>query len=138
MAFGKRCRELGVRPSTGSAGECYDNAMAESFFATVECELPDRRSFRTRSEAKRALFDFIEGWYNRHRRHSALGYLSPDDFEHLARRRRAAADPSARDEVPNHPRGRLPAPGTREKLPSPVLAHHNNRGENHPPSTRPG
>ena len=85
MAFGKRCREMGVRPSTGSAGECYDNAMAESFFATVECELLDRRSFRTRSEAKRALFDFIEGWYNRHRRHCALGYLSPDDFEHVAR-----------------------------------------------------
>ena len=132
MAFGKRCREMGVRPSTGSAGECYDNAMAESFFATVECELLDRRSFRTRSEAKRALFDFIEGWYNRHRRHSALGYLSPDDFE------RAAADPIAQDEVPNHPRGRLPAPGIRENLPSPVLAHHNNRGENHQSSTRPG
>ena len=73
VAFGKRCREMGVRPSTGSAGDCYDNAMAESFFATVECELLDRRSFRTRSEAKRALFDFIEGWYNRHRRHSARG-----------------------------------------------------------------
>ena len=50
VAFGKRCREMGVRPSTGSAGECYDNAMAESFFATVQCELLDRRSFRTRSE----------------------------------------------------------------------------------------
>ena len=84
-----------------------------------------------------ALFDFIEGWYNRHRCHSALGYLSPDDFEHIARRR-AATDPTARDEVPNYPRGRLPTPGTRENLPSPVLAHRNNRGENHQPSTRPG
>ena len=76
LAFGKRCREMGVRPSTGSVGDCYDNAMAESFFATLECELIDRKSLRTRAEAKMALFDFIEGWYNPRRRHSALGYLS--------------------------------------------------------------
>ena len=72
-----------------------------------------------------------------YRRHSALGYLSPDDFEHVARRR-AATDPTAQDEVPNYPRGRLLTPGTKENLPSPVLAHRNNRGENHQPSTRPG
>ena len=137
VAFGKRCREMGVRPSTGSAGDCYDNAMAESFFATVECELLDRRSFRTRTEAKMALFDFIEGWYNRHRRHSALGYLSPDDFEHLARRR-ATTDPITQDGVPNHPRGRPPTPGTKENLPLPVIDPQTNRGENHQPSTRPG
>ena len=71
LAFGKRCREMGVHPSTGSVGDCYNNAMAESFFATLECELIDRRSFRTRAEAKTALFEFIEGWYNPHRRHSA-------------------------------------------------------------------
>ena len=72
-----------------------------------------------------------------HRRHSALGYLSPDPFEHVARRR-AAANAIAQDEVPNHPRGRLPTPGTRENPPSPVLAHQNNRGENHQPSARVG
>ena len=84
IAFGKRCREMGVRPSTGSVGDCYDNAMAESFFATLECELIDRRSFRTQAEARIALFEFIEGWYNPHRRHSDLGYLSPSAFERVA------------------------------------------------------
>ena len=64
-----------------SAGDCYDNAMAESFFATLECELIDRRSFRTQAEARMAIFQFIEGWYNPRRRHSALGYLSPNDYE---------------------------------------------------------
>ena len=55
--------------------------MCESFFATLECELLDRRRFRTQAEARMAVFDFIEGWYNPHRRHSALGYLSPMEFE---------------------------------------------------------
>ena len=83
LAFGKRCREMGVVPSTGSAGDCFDNAMAESFFATLECELIDRRSFRTQAEARLAIFQFIEGWYNPRRRHSALGYLSPNDYERV-------------------------------------------------------
>ena len=74
-AFGKRCREMGVAPSMGSVGDCFDNAMAESFFATLECELIDRRVFRTQAEARMAIFEYIEGWYNPHRRHSALGYL---------------------------------------------------------------
>ena len=65
----------------GSVGDCYDNAMAESFFATLECELLDRVRFRTQSEATIAIFDFIEGFYNPRRRHSALGYLSPIEFE---------------------------------------------------------
>ncbi len=80
-AFGKRCREAGVRPSAGSVGDAYDNAMCESFFATLECELPDRSRFRSPDEARRAVFDFIEGFYNRVRRHSAPGYESPADFE---------------------------------------------------------
>ncbi len=84
LAFGKRCREMGVLPSTGSAGDCFDNAMAESFFATLECELIDRRSFHTQAEARMAIFQFIEGWYNPRRRHSALGYLSPNDYERSA------------------------------------------------------
>jgi transposase InsO family protein len=77
IAFGQRCREAGVRPSMGSVGDCFDNAMCESFFATLECELLDRRRFKTQIEARIAIFEFIEGWYNPHRRHSALDYLSP-------------------------------------------------------------
>ena len=90
IAFGARCKEAGVRPSTGSVGDAYDNALCESFFATLECELLDRRSFRTPAEARRAIFEFIEGFYNRRRRHSALGYRSPADFE-AAHRGAAAA-----------------------------------------------
>lgn len=81
VAFGQRCREAGVRPSTGSVGDCYDNAMCESFFATLECELIDRRGFATKAEARMAVFTFIEGWYNPRRRHSALGYASPMEYE---------------------------------------------------------
>jgi putative transposase len=81
IAFGIRCKEMGVRPSMGSVGDCFDNAMAESFFATLECELLDRRRFKTQAEAESAVFDFIEGWYNPQRRHSSLGYLSPVNYE---------------------------------------------------------
>ncbi|HEX9108102.1 MAG TPA: IS3 family transposase [Longimicrobiales bacterium] len=84
IAFGARCLEAGVRPSMGSVGDCYDNAMCESFFATLECELLDRHSFTTPAQARRAIFEFIEGWYNPHRRHSALGQLSPNEFERRA------------------------------------------------------
>jgi len=81
IAFGNRCKQVDVRPSMGSVGDCYDNAMCESFFATLECELIDQHTFRNQPEARAAVFDFIEGWYNPHRRHSALGYLSPINFE---------------------------------------------------------
>lgn len=81
VAFGARCRQAGVRPSMGSVGDAYDNAMCESFFATLECELLDRRRFETQAEARMAVFDFIEGWYNPHRRHSALDYCSPIEYE---------------------------------------------------------
>ena len=81
IAFGMRCQEMGVRPSMGSVGDCFDNAMAESFFATLECELLDRRRFKSQAEAEIAVFDFIEGWYNPQRRHSSLGYLSPINYE---------------------------------------------------------
>ncbi len=81
VAFGRRCREAKVRPSMGSVGDCFDNAMCESFFATLECELLDRNRFHTHSEAKMAVFYFIEGWYNLSRLHSSLGYLSPAAFE---------------------------------------------------------
>jgi len=81
LAFGKRCRKAGVKTSMGTAGDCYDNAMAESFFASLECELIDRTTFRNHGEARRELFQYIEGWYNRRRRHSAIGYRSPVNFE---------------------------------------------------------
>ena len=81
VGFGRRCQEVGVRPSTGSVGDCYDNAMAESFFATLECELLDRRRFRSQAEARMAIFDWIEGWYNPRRRHSSLGRISPLTYE---------------------------------------------------------
>ena len=136
LAFGKRCREMGVRPSTGSAGECYDNAMAESFFATLECELIARRSFHTRAEANRALFDFIEGWYNPHRRHSSLGYLSPNDFECATHRRPPAV--SVQAETASHPRGRLPTPGLEHSPLLPALAYHQHTGESHQLSTKTG
>jgi putative transposase len=80
-AFGKRCQEAGVMPSMGSVGDAYDNAMAESFFATLERELLSRRRFKSQAEAKMAVFEWIEGWYNPHRRHSALGYRSPVKYE---------------------------------------------------------
>jgi len=81
IEFGRRCREAGVRPSMGSVGDCFDNALCESFFATLECELLDRYVFPTRADARRAVFDFIEGWYNLHRLHSSLGYDRPARYE---------------------------------------------------------
>jgi len=72
---------MGVRPSMGSVGDAYDNAMCESFFATLECELLDRHRFKTQVEVRLAVFEFIEGWYNPHRRHSALDYQSPLNYE---------------------------------------------------------
>jgi putative transposase len=86
IAFGTRCQRLGVQASMGSVGDCFDNAMAESFFASLECEVLDRHRFLTRNEARSAIFAWIAGWYNTHRRHSSLGYLSPQEFEQRAYR----------------------------------------------------
>ena len=91
LAFGRRCDVMGVRPSMGSVGDAYDNAMCESFFATLECELLDRQRFETQAATRLAVFEYLEGWYNPHRRHSALDYLSPRNYEH----RHAAAAPEA-------------------------------------------
>jgi putative transposase len=93
IEFGQHCRDAGVRPSMGSVGDAYDNAMCESFFATLECELLARRRFKTQAEARNATFAFIEGFYNRRRRHSSIGYLSPIDYER--RHHAPAVDPDA-------------------------------------------
>jgi len=84
VAFGERCQLAGVLPSLGSVGDCYDNAITESFFATLECELLARQHFHSLAAARLAVFDFIEGFYNTHRRHSALGYQSPAAYERRA------------------------------------------------------
>lgn len=81
LAFGRRCREAGIAQSMGSVGDAYDNALAESFFATLETELIDRSSWRTRADARLAVFDYIEAFYNPRRRHSSIGNLSPAEFE---------------------------------------------------------
>ena len=73
IAFGTRCRQAGMRPSMGPVGDCYDNALCESFFAPLECELLDRNRFRCRAEARMADFEFIEGWYNPRRRLTSGG-----------------------------------------------------------------
>lgn len=81
LAFGRRCREAGIAALMGSVGDCFDNAMCESFFASLECELIDRSRWRTHTEARMAVFDYTECFFNPRRRHSALGYLSPVQFE---------------------------------------------------------
>jgi putative transposase len=81
VAFGLRCRDVGIRPSMGSVGDAYDNTLCESFFASLECELLDRRRFASQVEARLAVFEYIEGWYNPHRLHSALDYESPISYE---------------------------------------------------------
>jgi putative transposase len=84
IAFGKRCDVFGVRPSMGSVGDCCDNSLTESFFATLECELLDRTRFESTAAAQLAIFEYIEAFYNRHRRHSSLGNVSPMAFEQEA------------------------------------------------------
>ncbi len=81
LLFGLRCRQAGIRPSIGSTGDCYCNAICESFFATLECELIDRRQFKNKFQVEMEIFDFIQGWYNSLRRHSSIGYHSPINYE---------------------------------------------------------
>ncbi len=84
LAFGQRARDAGIAVSMGSKGDCFDNAVAESFFATLKKELVHRHSWPTRQELQSAVFDYIESFYNRERRHSTLGYLSPREFEMIS------------------------------------------------------
>jgi hypothetical protein len=81
VLFTKRCERAGIEISMGSVGDCYDNAVCETFHATLKKERIYRRSWPTRAEARTAVFEYIEGWYNPRRRHSTLGYLSPAEFE---------------------------------------------------------
>jgi putative transposase len=81
LAFGNKLQALGIRASMGSVGNCFDHALIESFFATLECELIDRRLWHTREEARLEVFGWLEAVYNRTRRHSSLGYLSPMEYE---------------------------------------------------------
>jgi len=80
-AFGRRLRAAGLLGSMGSIGDCYDNALAETFFATLQLELFDRARWATRAELAQAVFEYLEAFYNRNRRHSTLGYLTPAEFE---------------------------------------------------------
>ncbi|GGT16495.1 IS3 family transposase [Nonomuraea spiralis] len=83
-AYAALAERLGVRLSVGRTGQCWDNALAESFFATLKGELLDTQPWPTRAAARSAIFEFIEGWCNLHRLHSSLGYRSPADFEATA------------------------------------------------------
>jgi putative transposase len=81
LVFGQRCRQAGINVSMGSRGSALDNAVCEAFFASLKKELIHRRSWPTRRDAQSAVFAWIEGWYNRRRLHSTLGYLSPEAYE---------------------------------------------------------
>jgi hypothetical protein len=81
VLFTKRCERAGIEVSMGSVGDCYDNAVCETFHATLKKEKIYRQSWPTRAAARTAIFAYIEGWYNPRRRHSTLGYLSPIEFE---------------------------------------------------------
>jgi putative transposase len=90
LAFGRRCRLAGIEQSMGSRGSAYDNAVCESFFKTLKSDLTDRRSWPNKAELRTAVFDYIETFYNRQRRHSSLDYLSPAEYEKITQRARAA------------------------------------------------
>lgn len=90
LRFGERCREIGIHRSMGSKGDCFDNAVAESFFATLEKDLLRRQSFATRQDARTAVFDYIETFYNPVRLHSTLGYRSPIEYEKITNEQKAA------------------------------------------------
>jgi putative transposase len=89
LVFTRRCRAVGIEVSMGAKGSCFDNAVLESFHATIKKDLIHRRSWPTKGEARVAVFEYIEVFYNRRRRHSTLGYLSPVQFENSSRGDRA-------------------------------------------------
>ena len=129
LAFGRRCRQAGVRPSRGPGGDCFDNALCESFFVTPECEMLDRRCFPTHAVARREIFDYIESWYNRHRRHSALNYESPMHFERAHVPPQVASCGTSRGS-PAHPVSRT-GPGARPVPRAPPPPGLRGRGTSH-------
>jgi transposase InsO family protein len=96
LAFGQQARAAGIAQSMGSRGDCFDNAVAESFFATIKKELIHRRSWPTKAELRTEVFDYIEVFYNRQRRHSTLGQRSPADYETSTLRRDGPIDAASR------------------------------------------
>lgn len=90
LAFGRRCRLAGIEQSMGGHGSAYDNAVCESFFKTLKSDLVDRRSWPTKAELRTSLFDYIECFYNRQRRHSSIDYYSPAEYERITEKARAA------------------------------------------------
>jgi len=84
LAFGQQARTAGIAQSMGSKGDCFDNAVAESFFATLKKELVHGRSWPTRAELRTEVFEYIEVFFNPRRRHSTLGFLSPNEFEKIS------------------------------------------------------
>jgi putative transposase len=119
IAFGDRCRQMGVRPSMGTVADAYDNAMAESFFASLECELIARGTWTSKTQAKTAVFTWIEAWYNPRRLHSALGYLSPNQYEE---KQRATNHRAHEHGLPTAPLGSSQAPTGAVDNPAPVNA----------------
>jgi transposase InsO family protein len=91
LSFGKRLERAGIVLSMGRTGSALDNAISESFVASLKCELLHRHRFLSREAARTAVFDYIEGFYNRVRRHSSLGYLSPSDYEQARMKKVAVA-----------------------------------------------
>jgi putative transposase len=101
LGFGQAARDAGIARSMGSKGDCYDNAVAESLFATLKKELVHRRSWATRHELISEVFEYIEAFYNRTRRHSTLEYLSPLDYENRTLREHGAGLAASRLTSPN-------------------------------------
>jgi putative transposase len=91
LSFSQRCRDAGIALSMGSKGSALDNAVCESFIGSLKKELLRRRSWPTKREAQSAIFEWIEGWYNRQRLHSTLGYVSPMEYEDLSLMKEKAA-----------------------------------------------
>jgi putative transposase len=94
VGFTARLQEAGILGSMGTVGDAFDNAAAESFFATLQTELLDRGDWATRQSLTTAIFSYIEGFYNRKRRHSTLGYLSPKEYESVALNSKATTEPA--------------------------------------------
>ena len=93
LVVGKRCKEMGVRPSMGRVSDAYDNVMAESLFASLACKLIDRRSWKSFAEARMAMFIWVAGWYKPRRRHSGIGQKSPINLERCCKTKPSPPSP---------------------------------------------